>query len=136
MANVNIEDRKRVVMDVDGVLARKDSEAKYENLEPDPDVVKQLEQYQDRGYYVILYTARNMRSFDGRVGKINAHTAPTLVDWLDEHDISYDEIHYGKPWCGHDGFYVDDNAIRPSEFLNMDSDEIEELLESETRWSE
>ena len=34
----------------------------------------------------------------------------------------------GKPWCGHEGFYVDDKAIRPSEFLALSRAEITELL--------
>jgi capsule biosynthesis phosphatase len=56
-----------------------------------------------------------------------------LLDWLEEHEIPYDEIHYGKPWCGHEGFYVDDKAIRPSEFLSMDHEEIREVVTEEER---
>ena len=38
-----------------------------------------------------------------------------IVNWLNKHDVPFDEIHIGKPWCGDDGFYVDDKAIRPDE---------------------
>jgi capsule biosynthesis phosphatase len=69
-----------------------------------------------------------MRTFEGRVGEIVAKTVPTLIAWLDKHDIPYDEIHVGKPWCGHDGFYVDDRAVRPDEFARMDYTEIRALL--------
>jgi len=128
---MDIEENDRVVVDVDGVLAESASEKVYRDLEPVPDVVETLRQYEREGFYIILYTARNMRTYEGRVGKINAETAPTLVEWLDEHDVPYDEIHYGKPWCGHDGFYVDDKAIRPSEFLESDLEEIRQLLSEE-----
>jgi capsule biosynthesis phosphatase len=120
-------------MDVDGVLAKKDSNKDYSDRDIDDGVLSTLREYRDRGFYIILNTARNMRTHEGRIGKINAETAPELLEWLDEHDVPYDEIHYGKPWCGHEGFYVDDKAIRPSEFENMSHEEIRKLVEEEER---
>jgi capsule biosynthesis phosphatase len=72
-----------------------------------------------------------MRTYEGNVGKISAHTLPIIVTWLQEHDVPYDEIHVGKPWCGHEGYYVDDRAIRPSEFLKYSHEEIVDLLRRE-----
>ncbi|RQG93048.1 capsular biosynthesis protein [Natrarchaeobius halalkaliphilus] len=123
---MNPDEHNRLVVDVDGVLVKKDSDTEYANREPHEDVVERLREYADDGFYIILYTARNMRTHEGRIGKINAETAPVLNEWLDEHDIPYDEIHYGKPWCGYDGFYVDDKAIRPSEFTELCVEEIRE----------
>lgn len=124
---------RRIVIDIDGVLAKKDSDKDYSERDVDEDVLSTLREYRDRGFYIILNTARNMRTHEGRIGKINAETAPVLLEWLDEHDVPYDEIHYGKPWCGHEGFYVDDKAIRPSEFENLSHEEIRELVEEEER---
>lgn len=45
--------------------------------------------------------------------------------------MPYDEIIIGKPWCGYDGFYVDDKAIRPSEFISLNYEQIKELLKKE-----
>ncbi|EBU3698818.1 capsular biosynthesis protein, partial [Salmonella enterica] len=50
---------------------------------------------------------------------------------LEVNDIPYDEIYVGKPWCGYEGFYVDDKAIRPSEFINYTYDEIVNILRKE-----
>jgi capsule biosynthesis phosphatase len=69
-----------------------------------------------------------MRTFAGSVGKINAVTLPIIIDWLRAHDVPYDEIHVGKPWCGTEGFYVDDRAIRPDEFLRLTLPEIHQLI--------
>ena len=123
---------KRIVMDIDGVLAKKDS-GKYSEKDVDTKILDQLKNYSEEGFYIILYTARNMNTHRGKIGKINAETAPVLLEWLDENDIPYDEIHYGKPWCGHKGFYVDDKAVRPSEFEEMSHKEIRELVEDEER---
>lgn len=122
---------KRVVFDIDGVIVKKDSNLDYADREPHADVLEKLRAYHESGYYIILYTARNMNTHDGRIGKINADTAKTLLQWLDEHDVPHDEIHYGKPWCGHEGFYVDDKAIRPSEFMECSAKEIREILKQE-----
>lgn len=125
---------KRVVFDIDGVLAKKNSELDYKDRVPHSGIVKKLKEYDRNGYYIILYTARNMNTHEGRIGKINADTAKTLLSWLEEHEIPHDEIHYGKPWCGHDGFYVDDKAIRPSELLRNSPESIRSLLEGERKF--
>ena len=40
----------------------------------------------------------------------------------------------GKPWGGYGGFYVDDKAIRPSEFVKLTETEIKDLLDKETKY--
>jgi capsule biosynthesis phosphatase len=69
-----------------------------------------------------------MRTYEGNVGKINIHTLPVITKWLTEHDVPFDEILVGKPWCGNEGFYVDDKALRPDEFTRLSFEEISELL--------
>ena len=124
---MDVPEDKRIVVDVDGVIAKKENKD-YSEIEPVDKIVDKLREYEEEGFYIILNTARNMRTFEGRIGKINAETAPTLIKWLDKHDVPYDEIHYGKPWCGHKGFYIDDNAIRPDEFLQKSKKEIKDIL--------
>ena len=94
-------------------------------------MIERLRSYREQGFAISIYTSRNVNSFGGNVGRINAHTLPIIIDWLARHDVPYDEIHVGKPWCGEEGFYVDDRAIRPSEFLKYSREEIDRLLEQE-----
>lgn len=68
-----------------------------------------------------------MRTYEGNVGKINVNTLPVLIEWLNKNNIPYDEIYMGKPWCGTEGFYVDDKAIRPDEFVKLSYEEIIDL---------
>lgn len=125
-----IHSEKSIVVDVDGTLCpiNRPGES-YADLEPYPEMREALRTYKERGFYVILMTSRNMRTFDGNIGKILANTAPVLLDWLKKHDIPYDEIHFGKPWPGRGGFYVDDRAIRPQEFLSLSYEQIQEVLD-------
>jgi len=94
-------------------------------------LVEKLRQYKLEGFEIIIQTARNMRTFENSLGKINAHTLPIIIEWLRRHDIPYDEIYVGKPWCGFDGFYVDDRAVRPTEFISLSFDEILALIEKQ-----
>jgi capsule biosynthesis phosphatase len=119
---------KRLVMDLDGTITREDPTVGYADKVPDPEIVARMREYRDMGFAIVIYSARNMRTFESSVGKITAHTVPVIIDWLKRHDIPYDEIHVGKPWCGTDGFYVDDRAVRPSEFVSLTREQILALI--------
>lgn len=119
------------VLDVDGTLCPiKKKEERYEDLLPYEDIVEKLRYYKNNGARVILYTSRNMNSYQGNIGMINAHTAKTMLAWLDRWEIPYDEIIYGKPWPGHEGFYVDDRAVRPDEFLKYTPEELKVICDN------
>lgn len=129
-----INEENVIVFDIDGTLCGgKKQDQSYLEVEPKEEVLKKLLEYRENNFYIILYTSRQMRTYQGNVGKINANTGKILFEWLDKYNIPYDEIHFGKPWCGKNGFYVDDKAIRPSEFLNLSFEEISELLKKEER---
>lgn len=119
---------QRLVIDLDGTLTIDEPGVPYADKRPDLGVVAQIREYRRQGFEIVIATSRNMRTFSGSVGKINAHTLPVIIGWLQKHDIPYDEIHVGKPWCGTDGFYVDDRALRPDEFRTMSYEDIRALL--------
>lgn len=127
-----IQQQKCIVVDVDGTLCPiKQPGERYEELVPYDEMVDLLRRYRERGFHIILATSRNMRTYDGNLGLIMANTAPVMLEWLNRHEIPFDEIHFGKPWPGKGGFYVDDKAIRPSEFRRLAYEEIQELLAHE-----
>lgn len=116
------------VFDIDGTICPiKKKDEKYEDLIPFPEMIKKLREYHSGGAKIILLTARNMNSYQGNIGRINANTARILLAWLDKWEIPHDEIYYGKPWPGHFGFYVDDRSVRPDEFMKFTPDEMERI---------
>lgn len=118
-----------LVVDIDGTLCDiKASGESYADLVPRADMIAKLREYQQRGYTILLFTARNMKTHNSNLGLINKHTAPLLLDWLSRWDIPYDEILFGKPWPRDKGFYIDDRAIRPDEFLTLSEQQIHALL--------
>jgi capsule biosynthesis phosphatase len=128
---LGIRREKCLVVDIDGTLCpiRRDDES-YQSLPPYRAMVDELTRLRGEGYRIILMSSRNMNTFDGNVGEINAHTLRPLLDWLDRHGVPFDEVHVGKPWAGRIGFYVDDRAIRPDEFLAHGIAELDALVES------
>jgi capsule biosynthesis phosphatase len=123
---------KRLIFDLDGVIALDDPARPYAEREPNLAVIERMRAYQAEGFEIVIATARNMRTYAGQIGKINANTLPVILDWLRRHEVPFDEVHVGKPWCGTEGFYVDDRAIRPSEFLKLSLSEIHALIAAET----
>lgn len=127
-----IRQKDVIVMDLDGTLCPiKQKDQRYEDLRPIPEVYEKLLEFRAKGWYIIISTARNMRTHEGNMGLINAHTTKSVLKWLEDYEVPYDEIYFGKPWAGHNGFYVDDKAIRPSEFISMNLDEIRRLIGNE-----
>ena len=114
---------KKLIVDIDNTIC-KTSEGEYENATIILPVVKKLIEYRNKGFEIILHTSRNMRTYNNNVGKINLEMIPVLVKWLKQNNIPCDELHVGKPWCGFEGFYIDDKSIRPSEFISMEYGEI------------
>jgi len=116
------------IFDIDGTICPiKAKDEKYEDLVPYSNIVDKIRYYHDNGAKIVLFTSRNMNSYNGNIGLINKNTAKILHDWLEKWEIPYDEIIYGKPWPGHKGFYVDDRTVRPDEFLNMDVEELDKV---------
>ncbi len=118
---------KRLIMDLDDTISKTEN-GDYKNATPNTEIIAKLHKYREMGFEIVISSSRNMRTYEGNLGKINANTLPVVIEWLDRNKVPYDEIYMGKPWCGFSGFYVDDKAIRPDEFLNMSYEEIAKLI--------
>ena len=100
----------RICIDLDGVICQlREPGQNYADLEPIPGAVEKLRQLKAAGHYLILCTARHMKTCEGNVGQVVARQGAVTLDWLKRHGIEYDEIHFGKP---HAQIYIDDNALR------------------------
>lgn len=120
------------IFDLDGTICPiKGEKEKYEDLKPFPQIVNKMRQLKEQGFNILIFTSRNMKTYDGNLGLINANTAKIIIKWLDKWEIPYDEIIYGKPWPGKTGFYVDDRAIRPKELLENNIEELNRLCEKD-----
>ena len=124
---------KKLVVDMDDTITVTEH-GDYEHSKPIQPTIDLLKKYKAEGFQIIIHSSRQMRTYEGQVGKINVHTLPNIIRWLDAHEVPYDEIIVGKPWCGFTGWYIDDKSIRPSEFHNLSKEQIEGLLEKEKNY--
>ena len=129
-----VKEDRVIVCDIDNTITAHSSEiSDYKLLEDCIPVKEKLIELKNQGFWIVLFTSRGMRSSQGNTGVLLKNVAPTLFEWLDKHEIPYDEIHFGKPWCGKNGFYVDDRAVRPKEFIDNSIDEILQIIERDKK---
>ena len=100
----------RICLDLDGVVCElRRPDQKYADLQPVAGAPEKLRELRKAGHYIILMTARHMKTCEGNVGMVIARQGKVTLDWLAKHNIQYDELHFGKP---HADIYIDDNALR------------------------
>ncbi|KUJ08724.1 nucleotide-diphospho-sugar transferase [Mollisia scopiformis] len=86
--------------------------------------IKLVQQLHKAGHYIIIQTARRMRTHSGNVGAILKDVGMLTFDQLAKYQIPYDDLHFGKPWAD---VYIDDLAVN----ANLDTErEIGWLLDS------
>ena len=119
---------KNLIIDLDGTITIDNKDKDYFEKDVNIKVVKKLYEYQKLGFKIVIFTARNMNTHKGDLKKISKYTLPVIQEWLTSNKIPHDEIIVGKPWCGFDGFYVDDKSIRPDEFSNLSYEHIKKLI--------
>ncbi len=96
----------RIVIDLDGTICslRQAHEA-YRDVRPLPGAVEKIRALKKAGHYIIIYTARHMKTCEGDVEQVKAKVGHDTEAWLKKHRVEFDELHYGKPY-GH--VYLDD----------------------------
>lgn len=100
----------RICIDIDGTICElKNIIGNYSDVKPLPGIREFIRACKARGDYIILYTARHMKTCNGNVGKVIKKEGLNLLQWLEREQIDYDEIYFGKPQAD---VYIDDNAIR------------------------
>ena len=106
-----------LIIDLDNTLTHENAENDYSQKIVNKSVAKSIKNAISLGYESKIFSARNMRSLNGDLNKIESITRPIAEAWLKENNIDYDELILGKPWCGYNGWYLDDKNISIEEFI-------------------
>ena len=80
---------KKLIFDLDGTLTH-ECNGDYQNAKPRLEVINQIRRYKEKGFEIVISTARNMRTYDGNIGKINKNTLPVIIEWLERNQVMYD----------------------------------------------
>ena len=110
-------DSKILCFDLDDTLcfpnhSASDSHTKYGLATPNYPIINRLTRWFLDGHRIIIHTARRMLTHDGDLDKIQEDVGWITQDWLEWHQVPYDELIFGKPYADK---YIDDKAINPSE---------------------
>src|SRR5437667_3621029 len=99
----------RICFDLDGVVAElRRPDQQYSELAPIPGATEALRDLKKQGHYLIISTARHMKTCEGNVGAVIARQGLPTLEWLARMGIVVDEVNFGKPYAH---IYVDDCAL-------------------------
>jgi len=101
----------RICFDIDNTLFTYPSIPNdYTSVKPLYKMIYLLNKLKEEGHYIILHTARRMKTHDNNVGKVIKDIAVVTIDTLNKYNVSYDELIFGKPLAD---IYIDDRSINP-----------------------
>ena len=110
--------RRTLVVDIDKTICESPPGKDYSKCKPIKNVCIKLREENDKGTYIILYTSRNVRTFNGNIGLINKYTSVVILEWLKNNNVPYDEIYFNKPWGFGDLNYIDDKFLSIEKFTS------------------
>lgn len=118
--NINkIDGQNRFCFDLDNTLVTNPKiKGDYTTVEPIESTINFLKFLKRNGCYIIIYTARRMRTHSNNLGLVVKDIGKITLDTLDKFNIEYDEIHFGKPYAH---FYIDDLAINTNSDIEKES---------------
>lgn len=105
----------KIIVDLDNTITIDKKDLDYPSKPANRNVIEAIKNCK-KNYGVTIFTARNMRTYKGDLDKINQNTKPIALKWLKDNNVIFDEAIFGKPFCGKEGFYVDDKNLSIEEF--------------------
>jgi capsule biosynthesis phosphatase len=112
-----MDSKDKIIIDLDNTITIDESSDDYTKKDVNREILKAINIAKKESINVTIFSARNMNSFDGNIEKINSITKPIAIEWLNKKNVHFDEIIFGKPWAGKDGWYVDDRNLSLEEFI-------------------
>lgn len=101
----------RVCFDLDNTLVTYPTVVgDYSTVRPNTAMVELARKLHSEGHIIIIHTARRMTTHRYNVGAVMKDIAATTLRTLDDFEIPYDEILFGKPIAD---IYIDDRAVNP-----------------------
>lgn len=111
----------KYVFDIDDTISES-AFRDYDNARPIESIASLIRNLKkmDGENVVCLYTSRGMVSCGGDLNTIEEKHRPRLERWLNENNVPYDELIFGKP---HADVYVDDRAVRACDLSELGVEE-------------
>ena len=104
---------KRIIVDIDDTLCTVINRD-FINAIPYQDVIDKVNEYYDKGYEIVISTARGQNSCK-TPEEMQEKYFKVTKEWLDKAGVKYHKLEIG--YKQNADMYVDDKAIRPDEFI-------------------
>lgn len=111
---------RRIVCDLDDTISITTTRD-WENAEPIIPVIEKIRDLYSKGWEIWIVTARGQLSCNGDIVAAEKKYGEMIKSWLEKHNVPYHKLSFQKVLGA---YYVDDKAMTPEEFSNL---EIEEL---------
>jgi len=108
--NVN-KKKLRICFDLDNTLVTNPTKpGDYSSVKPIHKNIELLKSMKNDGHEIIIYTARRMKTHNNNIGKVFKDIGLVTIETLENFNIHYDELIFGKPFAD---IYIDDKALNP-----------------------
>ena len=106
---------KRIILDFDDTLAFT-TNRQWDDAKPNTKLIKRINQLYDQGWQIDIFTARGSLSCKTRKDAEKKYRSG-IEKWLKKHKVKYHILSFDKPLGA---YYIDDKAITPEDFLNVE----------------
>ena len=114
--NMIISKPLRWVFDLDETLVTLPSlKGDYSTVSPIIKVIRFVQYLYKTGHYIIIYTARHMKTCNNNIKEVIDRIDMITKDTLNKYEIPYNELVFGKPYGD---IYVDDKSTNPLHWQN------------------
>lgn len=101
----------RVCFDLDNTLVTYPTiPGDYSSVRPNMKMIELAKKLHSEGHTIIIHTARRMTTHRHNVGAVIKDIAQLTLRTLEDYDIPYDELLFGKPIAD---IYIDDRSVNP-----------------------
>lgn len=107
---------RRIIFDIDDTISRT-IDRNFDNAKPIQPVIDKINRLYDEGWEIFLSTARGYLSCDGDRSKAEEKYRYQIEHWLKINGVKYHKLSFQKELAT---YYVDDKALTPEDFLNLD----------------
>ncbi len=115
----------RIVIDLDGTISELKKEGgSYADVMPKKGAVEKIKDLKSKGHYIIIHSARHMKTCNGDVSLVEKRVGDITREWLKKHDIPYDELIFGRPNAE---IYICDRSIRFEDWEKIDENFLKKM---------
>lgn len=110
---------KRIVFDLDDTISFT-KKRDWKNAKPNIQLIEKINNLYNSGWQIDIYTARGSLSCSTREEAAKKYRKG-IEEWLEKHKVKYHTLSFNKPLAT---YYVDDKALTPEEFLDLNLEQL------------